>query len=151
MKFVMALVRDLAGREIDAAIGWLKSVRGMAKVGCVGFCMGGGLALAAAIRPTSKVDAVHVCYGGDMPSAEAIATIKVPVLGSYGAEDEGIPKAQVDMLRDTLARSGVPHEVTLYPGAGHAFFNDTRPSYREGPAMDTWMKSVAWFNRYLAS
>ena len=148
-KLVMALERDLAAREIDTVIAWLKAERGVGKVGCVGYCMGGGLTLATAIRPTSHVDAVHVYYGGGMPPGEAIATIKVPVLGSYGAEDEGIPKEQVDMLRDTLAKSDVPHDITLYPGAPHAFFNDTRPSYREAAAMDSWMKSVAWFQRYL--
>ena len=149
-KFVMALERDLAAREIDTAIAWLKVERGVRKVGCVGYCMGGGLALATAIRPTSNVDAVHVYYGGGMPPAEQIATIKVPVLGSYGADDEGIPKAQVDMLRSTLEKAGVPNDITLYEGAPHAFFNDGRPSYREAAALDSWMKSMAWFGRYLA-
>ena len=148
-KLVMALERDLAAREIDTVIGWLKAEHSAQKVGCVGYCMGGGLTLATAIRPTSKVDAVHVYYGGGMPSADAIATIRVPVLGSYGAEDEGIPKAQVDMLRDTLRQAQVPSDVTLYEGAPHGFFNDTRPAYREGAAMDSWMKSVDWFKRYL--
>ena len=150
-KLVMSMERDVAAREIDAVLAWLKAERGTRKAGCVGYCMGGGLALATAIRPTSKVDAVHVYYGGGVPPVETIATIKVPVLGSYGADDAGIPKEQVDLLRDTLARSGVPHDVTLYEGAPHAFFNDTRPSYREAAAMDSWMKSINWFNRYLAS
>ena len=93
---------DLQPGEIDAAIAWMKDEQDLAKVGCVGYCMGGGLTLATAIRPTSRVDAVHVYYGGGMPSAEQIATITVPVLGSYGGEDAGIPVEQVDMLRATL-------------------------------------------------
>lgn len=149
-KLVMALERDLAAKEIDTVIAWLKGARGTAKVGCVGYCLGGGLALATAIRPTSHVDAVHVYYGGGMPPSDQIAGIRVPVLGSYGAEDAGIPEAEVDRLRDALAAAGVPHEVTLYPGAPHAFFNDTRPSYREAAALDSWMKSTNWFAKYLA-
>ena len=149
-KMTMTLERDEAAKEIDAAIGALKAEHGVAKVGCVGYCMGGGLALATAIRPTSTVDAVHVYYGGGMPPSEQIATIHAPVLGSYGAEDAGIPKADVDRLRDTLAQAGVPSEVTLYEGAPHAFFNDTRPAYHEDAAMDSWLRSVAWFSRYLA-
>jgi dienelactone hydrolase len=113
--------------------------------------MGGGLTLASAIRPTSSVDAVHVYYGGGMPSAEQIATIKVPVLGSYGGADEGIPADQVDMLRATLKESGVPNDIKLYPGAEHSFFNDTRPAYNEDAAMNSWMKSVEWFEQYLQS
>jgi carboxymethylenebutenolidase len=150
-KLAMAMERDIAAQEIDQAIAWMKAEQGLAKVGCVGYCMGGGLTLATAIRPSSRVDAVHVYYGGGMPSAETIATIKVPVLGSYGAADAGIPKEQVDMLRETLEASGVPNDVTLYDGAEHSFFNDTRPAYHEQAAMDSWMKSVEWFERYLKS
>jgi len=149
-KLTMALERDLAAKEIDAAIAWLKEVRGVGKVGSVGYCLGGGLSLAAAIRPTSNVDAVHVYYGGGMPPNEQIATIRVPVLASYGADDAGIPKEDVDRLRDTLTSAGVPNDVTLYEGAPHSFFNDTRPSYREGAAMDSWLKSINWFGKYLA-
>ena len=150
MKLAMAMERDLAAQEIDAAVAWLKSEQGMSKVGCVGYCMGGGLTLASAIRPTSGVDAVHVYYGGGMPSAEQIATIRVPVLGSYGSEDGGIPVDQVDMLRATLTENGVTNDITLYEGAEHSFFNDTRPAYHEAAAMDSWMKSVEWFGQYLA-
>lgn len=150
-KYAMGMERQVAAQEIDAAIAWLKSERGMAKVGCVGYCMGGGLTLATAIRPTSNVDAVHVYYGGGMPSEEQIATIKVPVLGSYGGVDQGIPKEQVDMLRATLERSGVPNDITLYDGAAHSFFNDTRPAYHPEAAADSWKKSIAWFDQYLAA
>lgn len=150
-KYAMAMERQVAAQEIDNAISWMKSERGVAKVGCVGYCMGGGLTLATAIRPTSNVDAVHVYYGGGMPSEEQIATIKVPVLGSYGAEDKGIPKEQVDMLRATLERSGVPNDITYYEGAEHSFFNDTRPAYHEQAAKDSWEKSIAWFDKYLAA
>jgi carboxymethylenebutenolidase len=150
-KLAMSMERDIAAQEIDTAIAWLKAERGMAKVGCVGYCMGGGLTLATAIRPTSNVDGVHVYYGGGMPSEEQIATIKVPVLGSYGAEDASIPAEQVDMLRATLQRSGVPSDITLYPGAQHSFFNDTRPAYHPEAAADSWKKSLEWFGQYLVA
>ncbi|MFA7249529.1 MAG: dienelactone hydrolase family protein [Dehalococcoidia bacterium] len=148
-KLTMALERDLAAKEIDTAIAWLKAERGLSKVGVVGYCLGGSLAFATALRPTSHVDAVHVYYGGGMPPSEQIEAVTVPVLGSFGADDAGIPKTEVDRLGDSLAKAGVPHDITLYPDAPHAFFNDTRPSYREAAAMDSWLKSVAWFGKYL--
>lgn len=148
-KLMMAMERDVASQEIDTAIGWIKAEQALGKVGCVGYCLGGGLTLATAIRPTSNVDAVHVYYGGGMPSAEQIANIKVPVLGSYGSEDAGIPIEQVDMLRTTLDEHGITNDITVYNGAEHSFFNDTRPSYHENAAMDSWMKSVEWFEQYL--
>lgn len=150
-KLAMSMERELAAQEIEATVGWLKAARGVNRVGCVGYCMGGGLSLGAAIRPTTNVDAVHVYYGGGMPSADVIATIAVPVLGSYGADDAGIPAEQVNMLRDTLTKAGVPNDITLYPGAGHSFFNDTRPSFEPNAAADSWRKSLEWFGRYLAS
>ncbi len=151
-KFAMGLERDLAAREIDAAIAWLKDVRGVGKVGCVGYCMGGGLTLATAMRPTSKVDAAHVYYGGGMPSDDQLATIKVPVLGSYGATDAGIPKEQVDRLRAALTKAGVPNDITLYEGAGHSFFNKPgAPSHNAAAAADSWAKSLEWFGKYVAS
>jgi carboxymethylenebutenolidase len=150
-KLAMSMERDLAAREIDAVIGWLKEERGAGKTGCVGYCMGGGLSLGAAIRPGSNVDAVHVYYGGGMPDAATIGTIKVPVLGSYGEDDASIPVDQVEMLRDTLKENNVPSDITIYPGAGHSFFNDTRPSYNEDAAMDSWMKSVAFFEEHLSA
>lgn len=149
-KHAMELERDVAAQEIDAAIGWLKEERGLSKVGAVGYCMGGGLALATAVRPTSNVDAVHVYYGGGMPGYDQLKTIRVPVLGSYGSEDAGIPVEQVRELERALDEAGVPHDITIYEGAGHAFFNDRRPAYDEDAAMDSWMKSIPFFARHLA-
>jgi carboxymethylenebutenolidase len=148
-KLAMSLERDLAAREIDAAIKWLKQEKGLAKVGCTGFCMGGGLTLATAIRPGSNVDAVHVYYGGGMPDAATLATIRVPVMGSYGADDRGIPAEQVNGLRDALASAGVEHDVKLYEGAGHSFFN-SGPAHHEPSAADSWQRSLDWFRKHLS-
>ena len=149
-KLAMSMERDIAAQEIDGAISWLRDEHNVSKAGCVGYCMGGGLTLAAAIRPSSGVDAVHVYYGGGMPSADQIATISVPVLGSYGSEDGGIPVEQVDMLRATHEDNNIPNDITVYQGAQHSFFNDTRPAYHEQAAMDSWVKSVNWFENYLS-
>jgi carboxymethylenebutenolidase len=150
-KLAMSLERDVAAQEIDAAIDWMKQEIGVPRVGVVGYCMGGGLALGTAMRPTSNVDAVHVYYGGGMPSYDEIKNnVRVPVLGSYGAEDGGIPVEQVQELERALQDAGVEHEITIYEGAGHSFFNDTKPSYHEIAAMDSWMKSIPWFYRHLA-
>ena len=151
-KLAMALERDLASRTVDAAIGWLKEERGVAKVGVVGFCMGGGLALETAMRPTSRVDAVHVYYGGarSMPSPEQISAVTAPVMGSYGAEDASIPAAQVETLRNALASRGVATEFKIYDGAGHSFFN-AGASFHAPSAADSWERTLDWFGRHLAA
>lgn len=148
-KLAMGLERDRAAQEIDAAVAWLKGTQGVAKVGCVGFCMGGGLTLATALRPGSGIDAAHVYYGGGMPEDAELATIRVPVMGSYGAEDQGIPKERVDGLRAALTSSGVDNDIKLYEGAGHSFFNRGH-SFHEAAAADSWERSMAWFGRHLS-
>ena len=148
-KLAMTLERDQAAREIDTAVAWMKTTQGVAKVGCVGFCMGGGLTLASALRPSSGIDAAHVYYGGGMPESSELARIHVPVMGSYGAEDQGIPASQVQRLRDTLAESGVPQDIKLYEGAGRSFFNRGH-SYHAEAAADSWERSKDWFAKHLA-
>lgn len=147
-KMAMALERDKAAVEIDAAIAWLKQAHGVAKVGCVGFCMGGGLTLATALRPSSGVDAAHVYYGGGMPDGAALSQIRVPVMGSYGGEDQSIPKEKVDELRDSLTKAGVDNDIKLYEGAGHSFFNHGHAHDVEASA-DSWERSKAWFGKHL--
>ncbi len=149
MKLAQSMERDIAAREIDAAIGWLKAEHSVSKAGCVGFCMGGGLTLATAIRPTSNVDAAHVYYGGGMPESDVISTINVPVMGSYGAEDQGISEEAVNMLRDTLTAAGVENDIVRYDGAAHSFFN-SGPAHHEAASIDSWERSTKWFAKHLS-
>lgn len=149
-KLAMSLERQIAAEEIDAAIDWMKQERNVGKVGCVGFCMGGGLTLATAMRPTSNVDAVHVYYGGGMPEGDALKSIKTPLMGSYGGEDQGIPKEKVDALRDALTEAGTPNDIKLYDGAKHSFFN-AGPAHHPEAAADSWERSKQWFGQYVAS
>jgi len=149
LKLARALGQDLAGREVDAAIAWLKTERGVAKVGCTGFCMGGGLSLAVATRPTSQVDAVHAYYG-QVPPTPALAACRVPVMGSYGGADQGIPAEEVARLEHTLDQWDVPHDIKLYDGAGHSFFN-AGPAHHPQAAADSWQRSLQWWDTYLAS
>jgi carboxymethylenebutenolidase len=76
---------------------------------------------------------------------DLVAAIHAPVLGLYGAKDQGIPVADVEALRDALARAGKKAEFVIYPEAGHAFHADYRPSYRAAEAADGWARMLAWF------
>ena len=132
------------------------------KLGITGFCMGGQYALLAAC----ECDGLSACapfYGmvryvpgldpARKPRAplDAVARIRCPVLGLYGEEDALIPPADVDQLRHRLAESGQPFEIRLYPGAGHAFMNDTRPAmYRPDAAADAWPRLVTFLRERLA-
>ena len=127
------------------------------KVGVVGFCWGGRVSmLSAALVPELK--AAVAFYGritgkptNNQPQQPLDLAFKmtVPLLGNFGEKDGGIPIADVDKLRDTLKERKHPVELYVYEGAGHAFHNDTRESYRKESAELAWKRTLAWFEKYL--
>jgi carboxymethylenebutenolidase len=127
------------------------------RVGLVGFCMGGFTAFLGACRlaPAAAVS----FYGGGIvrpraqgrmrPLLDEADGIRAPILCLFGAEDQGIPLADVDTIRGRLDALRTPHEVVVYPGAGHGFFCDARPSYHADSARDAWKRTLDWFGRYV--
>ncbi|HZP56306.1 MAG TPA: dienelactone hydrolase family protein [Dehalococcoidia bacterium] len=145
--------------DMDAAIGYVRTlpeVRAQS-IGVTGFCMGGRVAYLMATRMPDLRAAV-VFYGGNImvpwgegPAPfEGTAQIACPVLGLFGADDPNPSQADVSKLDAELSRHGKVHEFHSYPGAGHAFMNEGRPSFREEAARDAWGRCIAWFERHLA-
>jgi carboxymethylenebutenolidase len=150
-KMVMALDMDAAVREIQQAISHLLDQAYVAgdKVGVVGFCMGGGLALRTGLAD-DRLGAAVAFYGSPLTPEEAPG-LKAPLLGLYGEADTGIPVDAVQAMDESLTAAGIEHSITIYPGAAHAFFNDTRPSYHAEAATDGWQKTLTWFRDHLAA
>lgn len=151
-KLVMELDMAAAVEEIQSGIDYLLAQETVAgeQVGVAGFCMGGRLALMTALADASvgQVAAVVPFYGSPLTPVEA-AQVKTPVLGLYGAEDQGIPAADIKTMQDALTAAGVENEFQIYAGAPHAFFNDTRESYRPEAAADAWQRTLGWLEKYL--
>ena len=149
-KLAMALDRDRAVSEIEAAARHVIA-RGEVrpkKVGVVGWCMGGGLALSTAA--SSPLFGACVSFYGRPLSESDTARIACPVLGLYGENDHGIPVAAVREFEAALQKTRVAHGVHIYPGAGHAFFNDSRPeAYNPAAAADAWSRTISWFRIHL--
>lgn len=149
-KLAMALDRSRAIEEIAAAVRYLRGLEQVksSKVGIVGWCMGGGLALSAAANG-AQVDAV-VCFYGRPLDARDPAKLKAPVLGLYGDKDAGNPLSIVEDFDKELDKKGITHHIHVYAGAEHAFFNDGRPSaYHPEASADAWQRTLAWFRQYL--
>jgi carboxymethylenebutenolidase len=148
----MELDMPAAVTEIQSAIDYLLAQENVAgeAAGIVGFCMGGGLALMTALADAGqgKVGAAVPFYGQPLTPEQA-AQLQAPVLGLYGAEDGGIPVAGVQSMQDALTAAGVENEFQIYAGAPHAFFNDTRASYRPEAAADAWVRLLGWFEKHL--
>jgi carboxymethylenebutenolidase len=111
------------------------------QIGAVGFCMGGGLAGLLACAERSLRAAVS--FYGTPPPPEQAARIACPILGVYGGADPGVTDAVPETAR-AMAAAGKRFDRHVYPGAPHAFFNDTRPSYRVRAARDAWARTLAF-------
>jgi carboxymethylenebutenolidase len=116
------------------------------RVGCVGFCMGGGLsALLACEEPALSAAAV---YYGNAPSAEKIAMINCPVIAFYGEKDQRV-NAGIAGFEEAMRKGGKSFEHHIYPGAVHAFFNDDGPQYDVGASRDSFARLLTFFLKNL--
>jgi len=151
-KLAMALNREKAIQEISAAGRYLTGLDEVApkQVGLVGWCMGGGLSLSTAAH--NGVVGAAVCFYGRPLEASDTARLSVPVLGLYGELDAGIPASIVHDFEKELEKNGVTHDIHMYAGAQHAFFNNTRPkSYHAEAAEDAWERTMTWFRTHLTA
>jgi carboxymethylenebutenolidase len=123
----------------------LSYVRGD-RIGMVGFCFGGGITWRVATR-TPELKAAVPFYGPG-PALSEIPNITAPVLAIYGGNDQRI-NAGIPDLEAAMQQHNKTFEKIIYPGANHAFHNDTGANYNAEAARDAWMKTIAWFDRYL--
>lgn len=137
--------------DIDACVKWAGENNGdPKKMGITGFCWGGRITwLYAAHNPAMKAGVAW--YGklnGDNATVknpiDYAATLKVPVLGLYGAKDTGISLESVEQMKQALAKGDSKSEIVVYPNSGHAFHADYRPSYVEADAKDGWQRCLKW-------
>ena len=148
-KLAMALDRQRAILEVSDAAKYLAAREDVfpKKVGVMGFCMGGGLSLSAAAHNGGFGAAV--CFYGRPLEAADTANISCPVLGLYGEEDHGIPVSLVNDFEKELEAKQITHDIHVYAGAQHAFFNDTRAAYHPEAAADAWQRTLNWFRTHL--
>jgi carboxymethylenebutenolidase len=150
-RLVMDLQIPEAAKEMAGAAAYLAGRDDVApkQVGAIGFCLGGSLALLLA-GSSPQIGAVASFYGGRQFTREDLNQITAPVLAIFGEADEGIPPERHAALDSAFNEIGLPHAIYVYPGAPHAFFNDSRPhSYRAAAAQDAWVRTLAWFDTYL--
>ena len=117
-------------------------------VGTLGFCMGGRISLATALSG-ADVQATVMFYGSVETKKEALQPLAVPLLGIYGNEDRGIPLDQIRAFEAALKEAGKDATVLVYPGVGHAFFNEERPSYDAEAAKDSWERTKMFLRKNL--
>jgi len=144
---------DRAKRDLHAAFEFLQSQPSVKKdrIGAIGWCMGGGYALDVALQePTLAADVIN--YGHLATDPTSIQKINAPVLGLFGALDQGITPDDVHKFEAAMKQAGKKVEIKIYDDAGHAFENPdnkNKPGYRPDDAADAWKRTTAFLMEYL--
>ena len=116
------------------------------RVGAIGFCMGGGFAVAWACTD-DRLKAIAPFYGVNPRPLSAVAR-SCPVIGSYPEKDFTARSGR--KLDAELGRHGVQRDIKVYEGARHSFFNDSGRSYDPGASEDAWRRTVSFFEEHVA-
>lgn len=141
-----ALAAARADARVDAA-----------RVGVIGFCVGGFTAFLAAEK--TDVQASVVFYGGGIvherpgialtPLLDAVDGIASPMLLVFGAQDQSIPASDIDAIQEKLAAAEKAHTIVVMPEAGHGFACDERAAYHAASADEAWRITFEWLDRHL--
>lgn len=145
--------------DLDATVRWAAAQGGDTdRLGIIGFCRGGRTVWIYSAQ-NNGLKAGVAFYGSlvDPPAQKALwpyspmdlaADMKAPVLGLYGAADQGIPVNVVEEMKAKLAAAGKAATFKIYPEAPHGFHADYRPSFKREAAEDAWAQAATWFRRY---
>jgi carboxymethylenebutenolidase len=160
LKIVLAVPRKQLLGDVAATVDWAKKRPGARadRAGVTGWCWGGATVYqVAATNPDMK--AAVAWYGAparpfpDQPNPvtgfDVAKDIKIPMLGLFGEADTGPSPADARKMFDMLKQVNPADEIVIYPGAGHAFMADYRPSYNATAAADAWKRCTGWFDKYL--
>lgn len=139
------ITADQATSDLEAALVYLNTLPNVQKgnLGSVGFCWGGARSFALAVK--SDLLKAAVVFYGSAPTPEEITKVKAPVLGLYGETDTRITGAVPDVAA-AMKAANKSYEYKIYPGAGHAFFNDTGERYNPTAAADAWAKATTFLH-----
>ena len=133
-------------QDIRSAVTHLEHRAPGTRVAALGFCMGGGLALAAAVR-VRELNAAVSYYGIPPANLADPRQIRIPFLGHYAKKDHTHTPEKVGNLEKALESGGVNHELHRYE-ADHAFANDQRPEVYDRKAADlAWDRTLEFLQR----
>ena len=161
LKIVLAVPREQMLGDVAAAVDWAKTRPNVRKdrAGVTGWCWGGSSTIQiAATNPDMK--AAVAWYGppgrpykgksGDVTGFDLAKDVKVPFLGLFGETDQNPKPEDAKRFGEMVRQAGNQNvEIVVYPGAGHGFHADYRPSYNAAAATDAWKRCTDWFKKHL--
>ena len=117
----------------------------------IGWCFGGAWSLNTALAMPDTLDAAVIYYGHLVTDPERLETLQMPILGLFGAEDQGIPLDSVEAFSSALETLGKDATIVVYPGADHAFANPSGHNYQPEAAEAAWRETVSFLGRVLGN
>ena len=148
-KLFMALNIGQAEKDLRGAAAYLAQHSSTKKLGVIGFCMGGQLALfAATLNPS--IGATVDFYGIHPNVKPDYSKLSGPVLGLFAEKDTFVTPATAKEVDATIKKAGQQSEIHIYPNVDHAFFNDeNKGAYNKAAADDAWRRTLAFFRTNL--
>lgn len=142
--------RDRLNDNIRRGWKFMTEEIGALSVASLGWCLGGTLSFNTALLYPDRLAGAVIYYGfvTDV-SRDQLATLQMPILGLFGAEDSGIPVEDVRRFEQMLDELGKDAEIVIYEGAGHAFANPTGQNFQPEAAEDAWRRTVEFLDRTL--
>ena len=148
-KLFMALNIAQTEKDLRGAATYLAQQSSTSKIGAVGFCMGGQLALfAGTLNP--NVGAVVDFYGIHPNVKPDYGKLSGPVLGLFAEKDQFVTPQTAREVDAAIKKAGKSSEIHIYPNVDHAFFNDdNKAAYNKPAADDAWRRTTAFFRQHL--
>ena len=132
--------------NLRAAVRYLATLENVnpSQISSLGWCFGGqqSLQLALNTEPKYPLSSTVIYYGRLVSDPDELSKIKWPVLGIFGDQDDSIPVENVTNFKAALDSIGIPNEIYVYKGVGHAFANPSRDSYAPDQTADAWNKTL---------
>ena len=160
LKIVLSQPREQTLADLKAAVEWAKTRPNVRpdRIGVTGWCWGGSTTIqVAATNPDMK--AAVAWYGpparpyqsqkGPITGFDVVTEITCPFLGLFGETDQNPKPEDARRFGEMLRQHNPNVEIVIYPGAGHGFHADYRPSYDAAAATDAWNRCLAWFGKHL--
>ena len=146
--------QDIATANLKSAVKYLSSLPNVnpEKIVSLGWCFGGGQSLQLALSSQDHPLAATIIYYGRLLTDNAsLANIKWPVLGIFGDQDKSISVDSVKAFEMALNSNGIPNEIYIYKGVGHAFANPSGENYAPNETQDAWQKTLAFLEKHVGS
>jgi carboxymethylenebutenolidase len=144
----MTLPMERVVGDLDAVFDWLAGQQDVdpQRVAVMGFCYGGDAALQYSLAHP-KPAATGIFYGSLVTDPAELQRLPGPVLGIFGAEDASIPLSEVNAFQVALDAAGIPNQIIIYPGVGHAFVTGIDAIQSGGAPGAAWAEFLTWLDQ----